>query len=505
MKKVYFLLLLLIALGNSVVVAQDENTTASQEDSVAESAAKQSSPSDSAKPQKKSTAKQEVINLETAYKREFAFLEAQKRELSERLKNYQTTTSREEQTLSNKINALERISVERSTRIDQLNAQLSEAERKEAAVTERSDVLDITYSQADATLKNHGIEMPASIKDAEGNDPVKIGYLFKQALSLIHELGATQTKSGNFFLESGKQTQGTLIHLGNIAAFGISEEGSGSLVPAGGGDYKLWKGSGAESAIALSKNQQPDLLQLFLFESRTNSIEETREKTLIGIIDSGGPIGWVIVILGVFAVFLVLIRAYLLKANSANTKQLSDQIIHQLAEGDLDDARKSCEDNSSAISRVLSYTLRHLKDDRDHMEGIVYEAILQESGPLDRFGSAILVIASIAPLLGLLGTVTGMIETFDMITEFGTGDPKLLSEGISIALVTTELGLIVAIPTLLLGSLLSTWSKNIKNDMEHSALRITNAFLGGSNPGELSDSSTQNTRNNTLQLSDQPA
>lgn len=114
-------------------------------------------------------------------------------------------------------------------------------------------------------------------------------------------------------------------------------------------------------------------------------------------------------------------------------------------------------------------------------------------------------IASMTPLLGLLGTVTGMIETFDMITEFGTGDPKLLSEGISIALVTTELGLIVAIPTLLLGSLLSTWSKNIKNDMEHSALRITNAFLGGSNPGELSDSSTQNTRNNTLQLSDQPA
>lgn len=302
--------------------------------------------------------------------------------MSERLKNYQTTTSREEQTLIIRLMPLNAVRLSVRPGLTNLIAQeiLAEAERKEAAVTERSDVLDITYSQADATLKNHGIEMPASIKDAEGNDPVKIGYLFKQALSLIHELGATQTKSGNFFLESGKQTQGTLIHLGNIEAFGISEEGSGSLVPAGGGDYKLWKGSGAESAIALSKNQQPDLLQLFLFESRTNSIEETREKTLIGIIDSGGPIGWVIVILGVFAVFLVLIRAYLLKSNSANTKQLSDQIIHQLAEGDLDDARKSCEDNSSAISRVLSYTLRHLKDDqRNHMEGIVYEAILQEN------------------------------------------------------------------------------------------------------------------------------
>ncbi|MEK6596074.1 MAG: MotA/TolQ/ExbB proton channel family protein [Pseudomonadota bacterium] len=184
-------------------------------------------------------------------------------------------------------------------------------------------------------------------------------------------------------------------------------------------------------------------------------------------------------VLGVFAVFLILIRTYLLHSNSANTKQLSDQIIHQIADGNLDVAKKSCEDNSSAISRVLSYTLRHLKDDRDHMEGIVYEAILHESGPLDRFGSAILVIASISPLLGLLGTVTGMITTFDMITEFGTGDPKLLSEGIAIALVTTELGLIVAIPTLLLGSLLSVWARNIKRDMEHSALRIINVFLGG--------------------------
>ena len=95
-----------------------------------------------------------------------------------------------------------------------------------------------------------------------------------------------------------------------------------------------------------------------------------------------------------------------------------------------------------------------------------------------RFGSAILVIASVSPLLGLLGTVTGMISTFDVITEFGTGDPKLLSGGISIALVTTKLGLIIAIPALLVGSLLSAWARNIKRDMEHAALRVTNEFLG---------------------------
>lgn len=475
MKKALLISLLLMAMANPAIAKEDKSTLSTEDISV-------SAPEEKpgiASPKKQSLPKQEAVNLETAYKREYAFLEAQKRELIDRLKNYQSSVSREEQALSNKINSLERSSVERSAKIDQLNAQLTEVERKEAAVTERGDALETTYLQAEATLKNHGIEMPSSIKEATGNDQIKIGYFFKQALSLLQGLGATQTKPGNFFLENGKQTQGNLIHLGNIAAYGVSTDGGGSLVPAGGGEFKVWKGSGSDTAAALNKNQQPDILQLYLFESRTNTVEEAPEKTIVGIIDSGGPIGWVIVILGGVAALLILIRVYLLRSNGANTKHLTDQIIQQLAAGNLDIAKKSCEDDSSAIGRVLHYTLRHLKDDRDHMEGIVYEAILQESGPLDRFGPAILVIASIAPLLGLLGTVTGMIETFDMITEFGTGDPKLLSEGIAIALVTTELGLIVAIPALLLGSVLSSWARNIKQDMEHSALRIINVFLGG--------------------------
>jgi biopolymer transport protein ExbB len=96
---------------------------------------------------------------------------------------------------------------------------------------------------------------------------------------------------------------------------------------------------------------------------------------------------------------------------------------------------------------------------------------------LNRFGALILMIAAVAPLLGLLGTVTGMIQTFDVITEFGTSDPKLLAGGIAVALVTTELGLIVAIPCLLLGNLLSGWADGIKDDMEQGALKVINLHL----------------------------
>jgi biopolymer transport protein ExbB len=89
-----------------------------------------------------------------------------------------------------------------------------------------------------------------------------------------------------------------------------------------------------------------------------------------------------------------------------------------------------------------------------------------------------MVIAAVAPLLGLLGTVTGMIATFDIITEFGTGDPKLLSSGIAIALITTEVGLAVAIPALIFGNLLSGWAESIKDDMEKAALHVMNRYLG---------------------------
>jgi biopolymer transport protein ExbB len=473
MNKIFVVLLMLAMIAGAAEAKENEATVNAGD--VPASADK----TETAPLKKQGSSKQEAVNLETAYKREFAFLEAQKRELTERLKAYQSTAVREEQALSAKIGALERHSVERSAKIDQLTTHLSDVERKDAAATERNDALENTYLQAEATLKNYGIEMPAALKEAKDNEQAKVSFLFKQSLLLLQDLGATKTKPGKFYLENGKQADGTLLFLGNIAAYGISAEGSGSLAPAGGGEFKVWKGSGTESAVALSKNEPLNTLQLFLFESRTTAVDEMPEQTLMQHIDSGGPIGWVIVILGVIAAFLSVFRMILLHTNSTDTQQLSDKILQQLSHGDLEVAKQSCASNASAIGRVLLYTLRHLKDDRDHMEGIVYEAILQESGPLDRFGPAILVTATVAPLLGLLGTVTGMIETFDSITQFGTSDPRLLSEGIAIALVTTELGLVVAIPALLLGSLLSAWARNIKRDMEHAALRIINVFLAG--------------------------
>ncbi len=94
---------------------------------------------------------------------------------------------------------------------------------------------------------------------------------------------------------------------------------------------------------------------------------------------------------------------------------------------------------------------------------------------LERWIGAIAVIASVSPLLGLLGTVSGMIETFKMMTLFGTGEPEVVSGGISQALVTTEMGLVVAIPALILNAVLSRRAKSYYNELESFAILLSKA------------------------------
>jgi biopolymer transport protein ExbB len=148
--------------------------------------------------------------------------------------------------------------------------------------------------------------------------------------------------------------------------------------------------------------------------------------------------------------------------------------------GDLGAAQAAVATAAGPTARVLRDLLagaaRAGSGDRDALQDLAAESILRVQPPIVRFGAAILVIAAVAPLLGLLGTVTGMISTFDIITEYGTGDPKMLSGGISEALVTTEFGLIVAIPCVLLGNLTRSWADGVLGQIEQAALQVINAL-----------------------------
>lgn len=416
-------------------------------------------------------------SLEQAYQREFAFLMGQKRDLEQRLAQTQARTETERSDLDAEIRRLENQVVEMRGRADRLDNLVFESERAVETARENADLLEATFIQADFTLED---AWTSTLGDrAPGAADVEA--LFDAAMGFLADGHRVRREPGQFFLSDGSQVQGEILHVGNIAAFGLSNAESGALAPAGDGEFKLWNDQSAAVARQLAAGELPDPLPVFLFESLNTEVEQRQSRNLFEYISQGGVIGWVIFALGLVGLALVILRIVFLRSAGASTEAVLTSVSGHVRRGDRDAALEVLKRRQGATSRVVSATIRNLDRDREHVEDIVSESILHENAHLNRFGSIIIVIAAVSPLLGLLGTVTGMIATFDVITEFGTGDPKLLSGGISIALVTTELGLTVAIPLLLLGNLLSGWAERIKDEMEKAALRVINQYSEGGN------------------------
>ena len=126
------------------------------------------------------------------------------------------------------------------------------------------------------------------------------------------------------------------------------------------------------------------------------------------------------------------------------------------------------------VGEMLVAGVEHLGEPRELVEEVLYEKVLGTRLRLNRFLPFVAISASSAPLLGLLGTVTGIMNTFTLMTVFGTGDVKTLSSGISEALITTEYGLIVAIPSLLMHGFLSRKARGVIDEMEKAAVAFVN-------------------------------
>jgi len=174
-------------------------------------------------------------------------------------------------------------------------------------------------------------------------------------------------------------------------------------------------------------------------------------------LEQGGPIGYLILALGAVGVLMAIFQWFYLFTVSRKVKA---QI------------RSDQPNLNNALGRVLSVYYDNPKVDVETLELKLDEAILKETPALERFLNPIKLISAVAPLFGLLGTVTGMIETFQAITLFGTGDPKMMAAGISTALMTTVEGLVVAIPTLLIHSFVAGSSKSVIHVLEEQSAGI---------------------------------
>jgi len=179
-----------------------------------------------------------------------------------------------------------------------------------------------------------------------------------------------------------------------------------------------------------------------------------QSPSLMERIAQGKQVGYVIIVLGIIGLVLAIWR---LLALSATTAKVNHQVKH------LDKA------GNNPLGHVLQIAIDNPNSDVESLELKLGEAILKETPKFNSMLSFLKIISVVAPLLGLLGTVTGMIITFQAITLYGAGDPKLMAGGISTALVTTVLGLVVAIPMVFLHTLVQARAKRLTQILQEEA------------------------------------
>ena len=217
------------------------------------------------------------------------------------------------------------------------------------------------------------------------------------------------------------------------------------------------------------------LLSTELSSEMANHQETTWKDDLREFFKNGGLLMYPLSVLFALGLLIALWRFVWLSYKGFGSIA-AHRVIKALKAGDIESARKLAVKTHGEVGRVLKTVLTKNYKDRESAERALEELFSAEVPKLDFGLNWISVFAAVAPLLGLLGTVMGMIELFDVITMHGTSDPKLLAGGISIALVTTETGLIVAIPLQLIHTFLVNRSEALRGRMEKAGLAVLNAL-----------------------------
>ena len=196
-----------------------------------------------------------------------------------------------------------------------------------------------------------------------------------------------------------------------------------------------------------------------------------RKPSILDRLRQGGLVGWVIVALGVFG-FLLAAWRLLGLMNVVRSVRVQMRNLSQPT-------------TDNPLGRVLNVLGPNPQlSDLETLELKLDEAVMQEVPQLEKGQGLLKLLAAVAPLLGLLGTVTGMIITFQAITQSGGGDSRLMADGISQALVTTVEGLVVAIPLLFLHSILSARSKSVVQLLEQQCVGLLALHMSGSKRSE---------------------
>ena len=298
----------------------------------------------------------------------------------------------------------------------------------------------------------------------------------RKALPNVQELRTVWSRMVTEIAESGKVVKfNASVERANGAKENMEVVRVGVFNAVADGKFLDWDSSkSTENLIELARqpaarfqSMATDLQSAPAGEPTAMAVDFTRGQILRAVVQSktpierikedGGPVGYVIIGVGLFGLLMCIWKAFVLYTTGG---RISRQLKSETA------------NKGNPLGRVMAVYSDNTDIDIETLELKLDEAILRESAPLESGLSFIKVLYVVAPLLGLLGTVVGMIATFQMITLFGTGDPRMMAGGISTALVTTVLGLVVAIPLTLFHSFLQGKSKSLIQVLEEQAAGI---------------------------------
>ena len=409
-------------------------------------------------------------------------IEQERAGLTEKLGTLQAELAGAKETLALKQARIDELKETRVNIIDSMVAEKRIMRDLAASIHEYARDLQTLSEVSPATAEDP--EMLAVLKQMQDSELVPdIAAIARLVEISFDDMAASSQillNQGMLVNRDGLEVSGHWLRLGHMTAmYGLGEEyGYLALSPTSGrllaAEQPSWW-----VRRSLAAYQQGEGETVYMDVSGGVAIRQlAMRSTLKEQILKGGVLVWPILLVGAAAIILILERLFFLGRVRQNTDELMARVTGLVTEGDYKAALKEAEAQAGRpTGNVLKAGLLQKGQNREVIESSLSEAMVRETPRLERFIPALRVLAAVAPLLGLLGTVTGMINTFHVITMHGSSEPRLMAGGISEALITTQLGLAVAIPIMVATALLSRRAQNLAADMEEKALALTAALL----------------------------
>ncbi len=301
-------------------------------------------------------------------------------------------------------------------------------------------------------------------------------FILSVSINRFTELAGGRTFPGEAVISNGEVEAGKFLILGPTDYFAstVSEEAGVAL-----------KAGLLPPVISLSPSLDSLIRETVLAGEGQLPIDPTlgsalalasQDETLWEHIQKGGIWIWPILFFAFLATITAVFKVFEIYSVKMPRPGSLHDILKALNDGDKTKAMELAKAVQGPAQGMLVDAVEHSDENKELVEEVMYERMLEVQPRLERLLPFIAVTAATAPLMGLLGTVTGMINTFKLITIFGTGDAKQLSSGISEALVTTEFGLIVAIPALIMHALLNRRAQGVMANMERMAVAFVNGL-----------------------------